>query len=410
MMPVMVGVAPGSDMTGDIMSIHVGEEEELRPLGSPSPPKMHKTMSIMVSDDIVTALPTPRESSLTRAPAEEVAERPGHRAGPMPFRFRVRAFMTMAFDNYAPFAVTAQEPVDSNEDLLERHKKMAERHLKAPSGYAARALRVLGHFICLGILCVCLIWTRYTTPRGVYDVPEGVRHLEFIIRPTNNVNLKADGMFLPSDTCTFRLTHPCPAGKCARRTFNGYGVEMTKVEGEKMVVTVAPLQVLPFMPENWYNRIWCDLTISIPANMTVSTQAPRIVMVAENMHVDVLSMTGMKGFEAQEITFYGRNLTVQKELIAKARDFRLLMENLSMPDTERMDLWTSEGSVDITTDSLPAVTIHSANDAVCLVGYTHMCAHAFVAALCVHVRVCVCVCVCDTVCVCVSHTAQQQSK
>ena len=386
-MPVMVGVAPGADQTGDIMPYHVGGEAELRPPGPP--PKLKKTMSIVRSDDTVTALPTPRES---RAPAEDVAE-------PAPGRnwngwFRPGAFMPMAFGNYVPFAKPVQNPVDSKKrdeellkkELLKKHKEMAERHLKAPSGPAARALRVLGHFIFLGILCVCLIWTRYTTPRGVYDVPEGVTHLEFIIRPTNNVDLKEDGLFLPSDTCTFRLTHPCRDGACVRRTFNGYGVETTKVEGGKMVVIVAPLQVLPFMPENWYNRIWCDLTISIPTNMTVSTQAPRIVMVAEDMHIDALSMTGTKGFEAQEITLYGRNLRVQRKLTAKARDFRLLMENLSMPDSARMDLWTSEGSVDITTESLPAVTIASANDAVCLVGYTHMCEHVFAAAPCVRAR------------------------
>jgi len=260
-------------------------------------------------------------------------------------------------------------PEVETEKLKERHKANKERHLTEPAGPWLRAVRVLVHFCAVGIFCVGRIWTRFTTPRGFYNVPDTVNGLQFIVTPARNFDVKKKGVMLPTDTCTMRLTHTCSADMdCALKHFNGYGVEHYEVVGETMVVHVSPLQVFPFIPENWYNRVWCDLTIAIPANFTISTEAAMIVMVVEDMKLEALSMTGSGGYEAQEISLFSKNLTINKDFVAKGRDVKLLLEHLSMPDSARMNLWTREGSIDITTESLPTVTINSANDAVCLVG------------------------------------------
>ena len=69
-------------------------------------------------------------------------------------------------------------------------------------------------------------------------------------------------------------------------------MERTDINGDEMVVYISPLQVLSFVPENWYNRKWCDITIAVSPKFSISTEAARIIVVAEDVSLASLSMTG----------------------------------------------------------------------------------------------------------------------
>ena len=73
------------------------------------------------------------------------------------------------------------EESSSSDDLVHQHQTDSEKLKKKPSSYWVRTFRVQLHFLFLGILCVCLIWTRFTTPRVFHDVPDEISSLKFII-------------------------------------------------------------------------------------------------------------------------------------------------------------------------------------------------------------------------------------